>query len=63
MSTRKPSDPDDCSFDQPELDTLPSDHYDASASAYGSYDCDAPQYGVPQDIEETLSTGTWQHDS
>lgn len=63
MSTRKPSDPDDCSFDQPELDTLPSDHYDTSASAYGSYDCDAPQYGVPQDIEETLSTGTWQHDS
>ena len=65
MSTRNPFDPSDLSDDQTELDvqSFTSDDDDTDASAYGSYGFDAPQYGVPQDVAETLPSGTWQQEA
>ena len=65
MSARNPFDPSDLSDDQTELDvqSFTSDDDDTDTSAYGSYGFDAPQYGVPQDVAETLPSGTWQQEA
>ena len=65
MTTRNPFDPSDLSDDQTELDvqSFTSDDDDTDASTYGSYGFDAPQYGVPQDVAETLPSGTWQQEA
>mgnify|MGYP000570504196 CR=1 FL=1 len=65
MNTRNPFDPSDLSDDRTELDvqSFASDDDDTGASTYDSYGFDDPQYGVPQDIAETLPSGTWQQEA
>ena len=65
MSTRNPFDPSDLSDDQTVLDvqSFASDDDETGASTYDSYGFNAPQYGVPQDVAETLPSGTWQQEA